>query len=349
MTSNIEWLIDPEGRKGETWNPIRARITDPLTGEVRQGWHCEIVSPGCVNCYAQQQNKGFFKLGTGLPYNRKSRDKVEIYLDEETLLQPLRWKKARRIFPCSMTDWMGEWVPDEWIDKMLAVAALCPQHTFLFLTKRTERLPVFFANARNRIANIARVNGLRLLKNIEFIQQSELMPWPLPNVWIGISCEDQKTADERTRHLYQTPAAMWWLSLEPMIGPINMRLSGKPCTCAGTCKGQVGLGDDWRCVLLEGRKPGHVVLGGESGPHARPFDLQWARDIIGQCKAAQVPVFVKQLGAKPFLHWDDQTCAVGLTLGPPNENQDYPVRLKNKKGGDMNEWSADLRIREYPQ
>src|SRR5689334_349458 len=143
--SGIEWLIGKDGKKGSTWNPIRARFTNPQTGEVRIGWHCEHASEGCRFCYAEKINQGFFQLGTQQPYTRPARENVEIFLDEDTLRQPLHWRKPRRIFPCSMTDAFADFVPDQWLNKMFAIAALCPQHTFLFLTKRTARARKYFS------------------------------------------------------------------------------------------------------------------------------------------------------------------------------------------------------------
>lgn len=361
MATTIPWT-------DETWNPIRARFTDPLTGEVRQGWHCERVSAGCGQgygndqrggCYAEVRNKGFYNLGTKLPYTRQSRDKVEIYLDEEALLQPLRWKKARRIFPCSMTDWMGAWVPDEWIDRMLAVAALCPQHTFLFLTKRAERLCGYLQGLADSATHLSRAaewasesahwliacGAMRRDKEdqesddgSDYLYEKLLVTARegFSNCWQGISCEDQKTADERIPYLLQTPAAVRFISAEPLLGPVEFSDVSRRSDAVEQLGRRALAGIDW------------VIVGGESGPRARPFNVQWGRSIIGQCKAASVPVFMKQLGAKPYLHCDDQTSAVGFYLGPPDDGQNYLVLLKDRKGEDLAEWPEDLRIREFP-
>lgn len=348
MTTSIQWT-------DETWNPIRARNLE--TGRV--GWHCERISEGCRNCYAEQKNLGFFQLGTGYKYNKRMPDEIEVFLDEETLLQPLHWKKPRKVFPCSMTDWAGAWVPDEWMDKLLAVVALCPQHTFLFLTKRAERLPRYLINLRQRIRGyihghqgyfadiLAPVIGQRALdaawvhmKNFyhgpdepKGIGDATAWPWPLPNVWLGVSAEDQATFDNRWGWLRQTEAAHRWLSLEPMIASINVRaaVSEDHYNC------DEGTDDDPTPAHRCWPTTDWIVLGGESGSRARAFDFQWARDIINQCKAAQTPVFVKQLGAFPY----DSFYQAGAT--------DQRIYLKDKKGGDINEWSPDLQIREFPQ
>src|ERR1043166_3823667 len=124
--SKIEWT-------DASWTPIRAR--NLKTGKI--GWHCEHVTSGCEFCYAENMNK---RLGTGLSFKPGHRKDIQIFLDETMLLAPLRWKKPRMIFVCSMTDAFADFVKDEWLDKMFAVMALCPQHTFQVLTKRPERM-----------------------------------------------------------------------------------------------------------------------------------------------------------------------------------------------------------------
>jgi protein gp37 len=135
--TSIEWTADKDGNAGASWNPIRARDLGPVGTGPGIGSHCEIVSPGCEHCYAQAINQ---RLGTHRPYLRTSRKEVQIYLDEKMLTAPLRWRKPRRIFVGSMTDLFGDWVTDEMLDRIFAVMALCPQHTFLVLTKRAERM-----------------------------------------------------------------------------------------------------------------------------------------------------------------------------------------------------------------
>src|SRR6185437_6160437 len=186
--SSIEWT-------NHTWNPIRAR--NLKTG--KSGWHCEHSTTGCEFCYAEGFNK---RLGTGLPFKPGHRKDVELFLDEDMLTLPLRWKKPRRIFVCSMTDVFADFVPDEWIDKMLAVMALCPHHTFQVLTKRAERMRSHLD--KNRPFSVARAcldvfmpTGLKFpedwpvasIGDIDYPDDLTMKRWPLPNVWLGVSCE----------------------------------------------------------------------------------------------------------------------------------------------------------------
>lgn len=317
--SKIEWLTGADGSKGSTWNPIRARLREPIevarpdgTLRVIQPWgyHCEHISPGCLNCYAETMNRRMLPAwGTGLKYNVPNREKVEIFLDEAELMKPLRWKKPRSIFPCSMTDWCADFVTDEMRDRMLAVAALCPQHRFLFLTKRADRCAEYFMYPY-RTERILQA----LFKTVA--------PWADnyaigPNLWLGFSAENQLFFDIRWSHMRKLSAAGWnvWCSAEPLLSGINME-----------------------AALKEGLR--WCVVGGESGPGARPFNIQWARDIIRQCRDAGVACFVKQLGARPEVEVIVQSDGHGWMRR---------VVLKDRKGGDMSEWPEDLRVREVPR
>lgn len=309
--SSIEWL---DG--GSTWNPMRARITDE-EGKVRVGWHCEHASIGCIGCYSEQTNKGFFQLGTKVPYTRASRDKVEIFLDEKALLQPLRWRQGRKIFPCSMTDWAADFVFDEWMDKMLAIAALCPQHEFLFLTKRAQRLPDYLY----RIANCdtyLRDAAIAIGQDPRTVFLAGRSGGQLSNVTLGFSAENQEWFDKRWPHMRKVAEAGWKVncSYEPALGPINF-------------------GD--ALPLLS-----QVIFGGHSGPNAKPCDVQWARDTIAQCKAAGTACFVKQFGAEPgFISGSLDRQGKPLTTLTR-------IYLKDKKGSDPSEWEPTLRVRQYP-
>jgi protein gp37 len=253
--SNIEWT-------DASWTPIRAR--NLKTGKI--GWHCEHSTTGCEFCYAEGMNK---RLGTGLPFKPGHRKDVEIFLDEKMLLEPLRWKKPRMVFVCSMTDLFADFVPDEWIDRVFAVMALCPQHTFQVLTKRAERM-------RDYLINPPLHNGIELAAEgikygVAALGGKHILPrLPLRNVWLGTSCERQEEADERWPFVANTPAAIRFISYEPALGPLSIRdLYPVP---------------DW------------LICGGESGPNARPMHPQWARDIRDQCQAAGVAFFFKQWG-----------------------------------------------------
>lgn len=303
--SSIEWT-------DATWNPIRAR--NLKTGKI--GWHCEHATTGCGLCYSEGFNK---RLGTGLPFKPGHRKDIEIFLDDEMLTLPLRWKKPRRIFVCSMTDLFADFVLDEWIDKMLAVMALCPQHTFQVLTKRAERMRDYFGG--ETMARQHRINGqvwstlgTPLGSKIKHGGNWSVRALPLPNVWVGVSCERQEEADARIPHLLATPTAKRFVSLEPLLG----RISLKRIRVAG--HGWRGTGDGWQDVLEGWREckdyPGRenvldwVIVGGESGPHARPMHPQWARALCDQCQASGVPFFFKQWG-----EWAPHEVVAGGDLG----------------------------------
>lgn len=342
--STIEWT-------DATWNPVRG---------------CSRVSEGCRNCYAERVAARF--SGPGQAYEGLAemtpsgpRWTGEVRLIEERLEDPLRWKKPRRIFVNSMSDLFHESLSDEAIDKVFAVMALCPQHTFQILTKRAERMQRYLSNATLRVVDVRsdKIKGTIIL-------------WPLPNVWLGVSVENQQTADERIPQLLQTPAAVRWVSYEPALGPVSFadpdidwEYSDQYHNGDWDWLGHSFLGEYDSITKMsfcktcgnksanpmhrETREPylDWVVVGGESGPGARPFDVQWARDVIAQCKAAGVPVFVKQLGAQPYREGALRQNAAHE--GPGTHREHTPIILKDKKGGDINEWPLDLRVREYPR
>lgn len=271
--TGIEWT-------DSTWNPIRAR--NLKTGKL--GWHCEHASEACRWCYAEQRNTNTF-FGNGLAYKPGHRKDIEIFLDEQMLLKPLHWRKPRKIFPCSMTDIGASFVTDEMLDSMFAVMAMSGQHTFQVLTKRPERMREWFEGARR-----AKVIAQMYASGATFAA----IPWPLPNVWLGSSCEDQATADERIPHLLATPAAIHFLSCEPLLGPIDL----------GHLPSASGIGRHLDALGNAGVDPGAlvphkidwVICGGESGPNARPMHPDWARALRDDCDNAGVPFHFKQWG-----------------------------------------------------
>jgi protein gp37 len=298
--SAIEWT-------DATWNPVRG---------------CMKISPGCKHCYAETFAERFRGV-KGHPYEQGFDPRIV----PDKLDEPLRWKKPRMVFVNSMSDLFLDRFPDRYIDQVFAIMAVAGQHTYQVLTKRADRMAAYTA-------------GLTLdrldLRALEFgyglkYQGAPLVDLPLPNVWLGVSVEDQQRADERIPHLLRTPAAIRFLSCEPLLGPVDLTrigaFRGQPLSALEECVGHVERPRiDW------------VIVGGESGPGARPFDTRWARSIVQQCKAARVPVFVKQLGANArtnsFLGSDDAM---------------EPLMLLDKKGGDPAEWPPDLRIRQYPE
>jgi protein gp37 len=290
MSANtaIEWT-------DATWTPIRARNRD----SGKSGWFCVHKSEGCRYCYAAAMNR---RLGTGLDFKAQNRDRIEIFLDEKMLRAPLDWKKPRMIFVCSMSDLFADFVPDEFIDRIFAVMALCPQHTFQILTKRPERMRKYLTVDRDMV-----IEGqiVELIGKDRAWNESPLggcHGWPLPNVWLGASCEDQPTADERIPHLLATPAAIRFLSCEPMLGPIDL---------TGMCNGWYFLNSLTGLKYHDAPEGVHsatekcaridwIICGGESGPGARPMHPDWARALRDQCAATGVPFFFKQWGE--YLH-----------------------------------------------
>lgn len=302
--SAIEWTE-------RTWNPTRG---------------CSIVSPGCHNCYAMRQAHRM--NAPGKPYEGLTKPGPHgpvwtgrVTLDFGKLKEPQRRRKPTVYFVNSMSDLFHEKLSDDDILLVFDAMARAPQHTFQVLTKRASRMYLWDYHV-----------GRHHFKN-----------WPLPNVWLGISAEDQQRMDERWKWLAQTSAAVRFASLEPLLGPVNLRSvddrsSLDPESAAwydaltgvtyGEGYGFAGLGGgprlDW------------VIVGGESGPGAREMDVCWVRDVVRQCRQAGTPCFVKQLGAKPF---DSDLTELG-------ENE--ALKLSDRKGGDQAEWPADLRVRQMP-
>lgn len=303
--SRIEWTE-------ATWNPVRARNRE--TGG--NGHFCVHVSEGCRNCYAERMQPRF---RNPIRYAAQDRAKVEIVLDDKMLTDPLRWRRPRMIFVCSMTDLFADFVTDAMIDKVFAVMALCPQHTFQVLTKRPERMRAWASDPRTpfRIARAAvdlwtdgAVDAplmgatwpVRSIGDDAFDPDDIVLEcWPLPNVWAGTSAEDQDTAAARIPELLATPAAVRWISAEPLLGAVDV-YGGDPDPRLGGVEAGPGLslGQWWRHDDPPGSPPrpglDWVVCGGESGSKARPMHPDWARSLREQCKAAGVPFFFKQWG-----------------------------------------------------
>jgi protein gp37 len=256
------------------------------------------VSDGCKNCYAARMQPRF---NNPVRYAAQDLAKVELYLDQDALLQPLRWRKPRMIFPCSMTDLFGEWVPDEWIDKMFAVMARCPQHKFQLLTKRAKRMRDYLSAFQPDGEGWITPGGEDGYDSLCPVASKR---WPLPNVWAGISAEDQARADERIPLLLETPAAVRWVSVEPMLGPVDLTTLPMEGGTFDALRGEWtimggGVGDvEYGPIVRHGLpRLDWVILGGESGPGARPMHPDWARSVRDQCAAAGVPFFFKQWGA----------------------------------------------------
>jgi protein gp37 len=377
MTS-IEWT-------DETWNPIVG---------------CSRVSKGCEHCYAERvahrgmspQHRGLTVLGAHGP-----RWTGEVRLVEDRLAAPLSWRKPRRVFVNSMSDLFHDGLTNEQVAAVFGVMAACPHLTFQVLTKRPQRFREWFAwiadegealreqvgedppsgtpvpSACAMLATTDAVPG-GILSRAHF-ETATRQPWPLANVWLGVSVEDQATADERIPLLLDTPAARRWVSYEPAIGPVTFRDEWLSRTCAlghfthrndtGYRPGECAHEGQFVCGFPLVGGLDWIVVGGESGPGARPFDLAWARSAIAQCRSASVPCFVKQLGAQPVssehaaIHDRHGIAAPCLSLHEARLlAPDYdggrvvhpaPLRLRDRKGGDLDEWPADLRVREMPE
>ena len=289
----------------------------------------------------------------------------DLRLVPEKLTEPLGWKKRRRVLVNSIGDLFQDGVLDSFIDQMFAVMALAPRHTFQVLSKRAERMHAYLSDdalfmriveACNRAADGSEaVSGVRenlttLARGVR--REPHLMQWPLMNVWLGVSVEDQQVADERIPLLLQTPAVVRFLSCDPLLEAVDLRhyigLDGSK-RHAGARRRRGGRYDEWsggftglrqHPVPTSAHDPGlhWVIVGGESGRGARPFDLAWARSIVAQCRGAGVPVFVTQLGANPRAR---------ATTG--GDDAMVKVELRSKKGCDMAEWPEDLRVREFPE
>ncbi|WP_375782876.1 phage Gp37/Gp68 family protein [Bradyrhizobium sp. Pha-3] len=333
--SPIEWTE-------QTWNPIVG---------------CSIVSPGCTNCYAMamaarieamnaeareaDQVHGKRRRAAG-QYDGTTRKvngnavwtgKVAL-APESVLLAPLQRKKPTTYFVNSMGDLFHEDVPDEWIDKVFAVMALCPQHTFQVLTKRARRMREYLSHyeVTARIAVVAdqlwsqhlapgdrgycQVTGTIDADGYKDVD-IDLREWPLPNVWLGVSTERQQEADERIPELLATPAAIRFISAEPLLGPIALySLGGMEWAKDKTTTVHDALGG-FRSDQVLTAKLDWVIVGGESGPAARPMHPDWARSLRDQCAAANVSFFFKQWG-----EWGMPTDDLGALDWPYHRDHD---------------------------
>jgi protein gp37 len=276
--TSIEWTE-------VTWNPV--------TG-------CDRVSPGCDHCYALTLARRLQAIGQpryqadGDP--RTSGPGFALTVHPDALALPLRWRTPRRVFMNSMSDLFHRQVPGEYIAQVFAAMALAQRHTFQVLTKRHGRMRSLLNNGHWRMQIAVEMERLAPHCLDRWPADEPLLP--LPNAWLGVSAEDHKRAGLRVPALAATPAAVRFISAEPLLGPIPSPQLG---------------GIHW------------LIVGGESGPRARPLDTGWVRELITACRDAGTAVFVKQLGTA----W---ARAHGL----------------RGKGTDWESWPAELRIREYP-
>jgi protein gp37 len=314
--TKIEWT-------DATWNPI--------TG-------CQIVSAGCKNCYAMRIAGTRLRnhpTRTGLTRQNATGKPVwngEVRFNKAALLEPLKWTRPRKIFVCAHADLFYEAVPDEWINSVFAIMALTPQHTYQVLTKRPERMREYMRSDGliDRLIEAAcKIDSARGASWATDVYLKLIDGLPLPNVWLGTSVEDQATAEERIPILLDTPAALRWISAEPLLGSVDLEpwlpwpdptlgddpaeVNGKSWGCQecdSTCRdcptsravyqcdeGPIGEDGCPTWVACERVTLDWIVVGGESGAGARPMHPSWARSIRDQCAAATVPFLFKQWGA----------------------------------------------------
>ena len=253
----------------KTWSPV--------TG-------CTKVSAGCKNCYAEREVEGRWSKNPKSVFFGRAFTDVQVH--ENQLMAPMKWKEAHRIFVCPRGDLFHESVSFEFLDWVFATMALASQHTFQVLTKRPERMLEYIAkHTQDGVMVRAARDVLTTTMPMPKGHQIQPFQWPLPNVWLGVTVENQEAADERIPLLLQTPAAVHWISVEPMLGAVS-------CTVPF---------DGNRVDMLQREFPGHpnlhwVVSGGESGPNARPMHPDWARGLRDQCAAVAVPFLFKQWG-----------------------------------------------------
>jgi len=311
-THKIGWLNVP-GYIPQTWNPIVG---------------CSKVSEGCRNCYAERMAFRICRMMEppkytayrGVLYADSAGGAIEKWNGETTLLEdilqkPLGWKKPRAIFVNSMGDLFHENTPDEWIQQVFRVMSLCPQHLFIVLTKRADRMEKFI---HDRLARF-KESGLS---------------GELPHVWLGVTVEDQEAADERIPHLLSTPAAVRFVSCEPLIGPVDLSTWIPPFNdCSHYQGGCVRPENVFACTASPESRPGTesckpsqcvfgrrgidwIIAGGESGANqeVRPGHAEWFRSLRDQAEEAGVPFFFKQWGnpaAYAFSGFNRQ-CEAGL-------------------------------------
>jgi protein gp37 len=281
--TSIEWT-------DKVWNPV--------TG-------CSKVSQGCKHCYAETIANRFWG----------ERKFTDVQCHPERLDEPSKWRKPAKVFVNSMSDLFHEDVPDKFIDQVFAMMYRAKQHTFQVLTKRPARMLEYFRRfeiGKNNIIghDVDRVDRIGYAAGETYGSSNLFLP--LPNVWLGVSVENQRAADERIPLLLQTPAAVRFVSCEPLLGAIDL----EPFYL-DNIHGGLSLYLDW------------LIVGGESGAGARPMQESWVRSIVQQCQAASVPVFVKQMGSV----WAKERY----------------IPTKSKKGGDIQDFPVDLQIREFPQ
>jgi protein gp37 len=335
------------------------RVWNPVTG-------CTKVSAGCKHCYAETIAGRFWATqydpvptgrhdAAGNGPETRPRAFTDVLTHEDRLTDPLSWRKPARVFVNSMSDLFHHDVPDEFIDRVFAVMAFAAHHTYQILTKRADRMRDYFGAPWHQRVSAA-YRAMRALGIVQIAKDYDRQRQQgyafgsltcgqhrdrfLPNVWLGVSVEDQQRADERIPLLLRTPAAVRFISAEPLLGHIDLagfipkRQPWKPYVecrhgydACPICDASPSPAVDW------------VIVGGESGAGARTCHTDWIRAIVNQCASAGVAVFVKQLGSKRVDY-------SGVMQGDV-PSWKWPG-FKDRQGGDPSEWPADLRVRQFP-
>lgn len=266
MATNIQWVINPDGSKGETWNPV--------TG-------CTPISEGCKNCYAKRMHERFLKE----PFSK-------VTLHNKRLNQSFG-KKPKMIFINSMSDTFHPDVPFEFVDRIMSSIVLNQIHTYVILTKRIERAHEYFTDLRTN-KRIASLSGFYAPVSLENFWNR----WPLKNLWLGVTAENQEQADKRIPVLLTIPAAKHFVSVEPMLGEIDSEKYLSPIECTLCNPSECEFVGDSECRWV-GNTPSSqldlVICGTESGTKRRPVSLGAIRNLRDQCVDAGVPFFLKQM------------------------------------------------------
>lgn len=311
---------------------------------------CTPVSPGCANCYVPRTlirhvynpNPKISLPVMGLVEQEPClRFTGKVALREDRMSWPLKWRKPSMIFVPSHGDLFHDAVPDDFILRTFDVMRRCTWaggqdggkikgngHTFQVLTKRAQRMADFSERLR--------WDGEKL-----FLGDSggTLALPPNPQIWMGVSVEDQRRFDERGPILLKCPAAVRFLSCEPLLGPLDFHFGCTPEDMEWRREHDVNY--DATCFDWG-------ITGGESGPKSRPCHVEWIESIVKQYRTSGVACFVKQLGSKPFLA-DGSDPNGWPTIGGPVDWETGNVSLNDSHGGDPDEWPEHLRVREFPE
>jgi protein gp37 len=331
MSTKIEWARDADGTKGKVWNAMSG---------------CSYASIGCRHCYAERMSH---RLAGRFGYPKDQPFSVTLHPDK--LGEPLRWTKGHRVFVCSMGDLFHEDMPFDYIAAVFGVMASTPQHQFMVLTKRPERMLEWFEWVENpQVDGVAmfpensgewRVRQLLASSAWKFGVQVPCHHdgWPLPNVALGTTVENHEYAKRRIPSLLRCLSVIRFVSVEPMLGPVwldHLDVDGAGNGQWCQIDALTGRHTDMGRPCADVPKLDWVICGGESGPGARSMEITWARELRDKCKAAGVPFFMKQLGS--------YIASFGLVLDPSGTRGMF----NHTKGGDPAEWPEDLRVRQTP-